>query len=169
MSALPDVVHGVVYAAMDFDAPPERVFRALTDPAELAAWWGADDAYRSFDWQVDLRVGDTYRSRQRSATDPTAPETTVEGEYLVIDPPRLLVCTWRPSWEDVPETTIRYELTPTAAGGTRLVLTHTGFAGRAGACEDHARGWTAVLGWLHAYSERAESEPPPRAALPHPA
>jgi hypothetical protein len=37
------------------DAPPERVFRALTTD-EVERWWGHPDYYRSTDWKVDLRV-----------------------------------------------------------------------------------------------------------------
>ena len=28
-------------------ASPERVFEALTDPAQLAEWWGSDDTLRT--------------------------------------------------------------------------------------------------------------------------
>ena len=51
----PETAHGtrgVARATVDIAAPPERVFRALTDPAELAEWWGPDapgDAARVVD------------------------------------------------------------------------------------------------------------------------
>jgi uncharacterized protein YndB with AHSA1/START domain len=150
MTAVADVAVGTVHAVVEIAAPPEKVFHALTDPRELAAWWGSDDTYRSFDWQIELRTGGKWSCRTRNARD--GGQMSVRGEYLVVEPPRLLVCTWLPSWENFAPTTIRYELEATAKG-TRLSVTHTGFASRA-ACESHAQGWTQVLAWL---SRRAEA------------
>ena len=53
MRALANVDGGVVKAEIEIEAPPERVFHSLTDPGELAAWWGSDDMYRTHDWQID--------------------------------------------------------------------------------------------------------------------
>lgn len=38
--ALADLEAGRLFATVDIAAPAERVFRALTDPAELLQWWG---------------------------------------------------------------------------------------------------------------------------------
>ena len=57
MTAVADVQTGVVRASVEIAAPPEAVFRALTDPTELPRWWGSADAYRTNDWKVDLRPG----------------------------------------------------------------------------------------------------------------
>jgi uncharacterized protein YndB with AHSA1/START domain len=97
MRALANVEAGVVKAEIEIGASPDRVFQALTDPAELAAWWGDAAMYRTYDWQVDLRAGGAWSSRARGAD---GSEMTVGGEYLEVDPPRLLVYTWRPSWDD---------------------------------------------------------------------
>jgi uncharacterized protein YndB with AHSA1/START domain len=43
------------------NAPPERVFTALTDPKELLAWWGDPGAYWCTNWTLDLRVGGRWR------------------------------------------------------------------------------------------------------------
>jgi len=43
-----------IVGGVEVAASPERVYAALTDPAELAAWWGDGDAYRTFDWESDL-------------------------------------------------------------------------------------------------------------------
>ena len=37
-------------------APPERVFRALTDAGELQRWFGSPECPLKF-WQMDARVG----------------------------------------------------------------------------------------------------------------
>ena len=55
--------------------------------------------------------------------------------------------TWRPSWDNFEETTVRYDLVPTATG-TRLLVTHTGFGDRAAQADGTGDGWKRVLDWL---------------------
>lgn len=43
-----------------FDAPPERVFTAWTDPKHLAAWWGPKGFTNSFE-EFDIRPGGHWR------------------------------------------------------------------------------------------------------------
>ena len=147
MRALANVDGSVVKAEIELAASPERVFQALTDGGELAAWWGADDMYRTTEWVVDLRPGGKWSTR---AIGVDGSESTVGGEYLEVDPPRRLVYTWRPSWDNFEETTVRYELVPTALG-TRLLVTHTGFADRATQAEGTGDGWKRVLDWFGDY------------------
>jgi uncharacterized protein YndB with AHSA1/START domain len=151
MRALAIVDEGVITAEIEIAAAPERVFRSLTDPAELAVWWGDDLIYRTYDWQLDLRAGGAWSTRARGAD---GSEMTLGGEYLEVDPPRLLVYTWRPSWDDFVETTVRCELHPTPAG-TRVRITHTGFVGRAPAAEGTGEGWKRVLEWVAEHLEGA--------------
>jgi uncharacterized protein YndB with AHSA1/START domain len=143
---------GTVHAVVEIAAPPERVFQALTDPRELEAWWGSDDWYRSHDWVVDPRPGGQWSVRTTSATG--GPGSTVRGEYIVVDSPRVLEYTWRASWDDFSPTTIRFVLEPAVVdgvAGTRLIMTHTGFADPASAAQSYTPGWSMVLGWLAAY------------------
>jgi uncharacterized protein YndB with AHSA1/START domain len=42
------------------DAPPERVFRAFSEPAHLARWWGPDGFSSTFQ-TFDLRTGGHWR------------------------------------------------------------------------------------------------------------
>ena len=144
MRAVANVDAGVVKAEIEIEATPDRVFRALTDPTELAAWWGSDDMYRTQDWRVDLRPGGKWSARARGA-DGTS--MTIDGEYIEVDPPWRLVYTWRPSWDDFVLTTVRYDLEPTRTG-TRLLVTHTGFGDRDLAATGTGEGWTRVLEWL---------------------
>jgi uncharacterized protein YndB with AHSA1/START domain len=150
MRALANVDGGMIKAEIEIAASPERVFRSLTDAAELEAWWGADDMYRTFDWVIDLRPGGKWSARARGAD---GMESTVDGEYIEVDPPRRLVYTWRPSWDDYAVTTVQYELQPTATG-TRLLVTHTGFGDRAMAAAGTGEGWKRVLEWMGEYVER---------------
>ena len=142
--AIADLSQGMILAVVEIDVPPERVFRALTDPDELAHWWGSPDTYQITEATMDLRVGGPWRTTGRGANG--AP-FTVAGEFLVIEPPRLLVQTWRPDWDGGRTTTIRYQLDPTATG-TRVTVRHEGFGDRQDSCAGHAQGWERVLGWL---------------------
>jgi len=151
MRALANVDGGVIKAEIDLAVPPERVFRSLTDANELAAWWGADEMYRTKDWAIDLRPGGKWSTRTVAAD---GSEATVDGEYLDVDPPRRLVFTWRPSWDDYAVTTIEYELRPIPPG-TRLLVTHTGFGDRATAAAGTGEGWKRVLEWLGEFVEAA--------------
>lgn len=44
----------------DFDAPPDRVWRALTEPEHLRHWLG-DPAFPLTTCEMDVRVGGSYR------------------------------------------------------------------------------------------------------------
>lgn len=145
MFALADVTQGVIHAVIDIEAPPQRVFTALTSADQLASWWGSESTYRTHDWQIDLRPGGAWRCLATNTGNQMV--TTVEGVYLVVDPPRVLEHTWRPSWDGGHETVVRYELEPTRLG-TRVKVLHRGFADRVDACRNHESGWNLVLGWL---------------------
>ncbi|MGI8689341.1 MAG: SRPBCC family protein [Thermomicrobiales bacterium] len=121
-------------------ATPERVFRALTEKAELEAWFVKEAT-------IDLRVGGTLRL----FWDPES----VEGTFLDVDPPRRLVFTWdeRPAIAGI--TTSAFMLTAEGAG-TRLHLVHSGFG--TGAAWDRLfnninGGWDKELQKLRAYLE----------------
>jgi uncharacterized protein YndB with AHSA1/START domain len=140
-----------IVAEVVIAAPRELVWRALTDGRLLATWWGSDDTYRATgDWQLDLRPGGHWECHG-SAADGT--RFSVGGAFVGISPTDRLVMNWEPSWDPTPPTTLDYELTD-GASGTRLRLTHAGFAGYAASRDSHAKGWVRVLGWLAAFAER---------------
>jgi uncharacterized protein YndB with AHSA1/START domain len=123
--------------------PAERVWRALTDPAALAAWFWP----RRFDptAEVDLRVGGRYR------IDGPAVGMAVSGEYVTVEPPHKLVFTWR--WDgEAEETLVTIELTPVAAG-TELALRHERFGDDASR-DNHSQGWHDCLDRLPDYLTR---------------
>jgi len=142
-----DVTAGVIHASVEIAAPPERVFRALTDSNEVVRWWGSPDTYRLEEFTADLRVGGRWRSRGR-AVDGKPFE--VKGEFLEVDAPRLLVQTWIPDWAPGLNTKLSYRLDP-IPGGTRLTVRHEGFGAHREAFEGHTRGWERVLGFLNDY------------------
>ena len=141
-----------VTADIHVAAPAERVFAAITDPKQVGLWWGDCSMYRANKWQTDLRKGGKWRTDGKGAD---GREFYVGGEYLEIDPPRLLVHTWVSSY--MPEKTIvRWELTP-EKGGTRVVVHHSGFAGNVEQAKSHGQGWFRVLGWMQGYVDRGET------------
>ena len=146
--ALADVTRGTVVATVDIMAPAARVFRALSDPAELVQWWGSPETYQSQSMESDFRVGGRWRVEGKRA-DGTS--YSVSGEFLEITPPRRIVQTWSHDWDaNHPATKLTYALDD-IPGGTRVTVHHEGFGDRAAACNEHAMGWEMVLEWLAAH------------------
>lgn len=157
-----DVVTAEIFVA----APPARVFEAITDPKQTAQWWGQKGMYRFTGRHSDLRVGGKWSSE---GIGQDGKIFRVEGEYLEIDPPRLLVHTWNPSYQELPETIVRWELEardlhelqhagPARVGtGTVVRVHHSGFAGNADATKAHGEGWKRVLGWMQVFVEKGET------------
>jgi uncharacterized protein YndB with AHSA1/START domain len=142
--------------SIDIKAPPERVWRALTNVAELSSWFQVaiegDIAPGSEVWMMSVhahRAGQRFRVR-----------------FLEMTPPARFVWEWHPGEVDAnidysrePRTIVTFTLEPTAEG-TRLSVTESGFdeislARRAKVYSDNSQGWTEVLGWLQKYVETA--------------
>jgi len=155
-----------VVAEIFIAAPRERVFQAITDPQQIPKWWGQQGLYRITEWKNELRPGGKWISVGAGA-DGTS--FSVQGEYLEIDPPRLLVHTWIASWSRALQTTVRWELEPQrmhnlqhsgphgAGTGTLVRVRQHGFAGARKEVLDHAKGWTRVLGWMQSFLEKGET------------
>ncbi len=139
-----------VLGELEIAAPVERVFRAITDPRELAAWWGAEGVYRCETWKMPLQAGGEWRCEGHNADG--AP-FHVGGEVVEVDPPHLLVYSWKPSWDvGVPPTLVRWELSAHGSG-TRLCIRHTGFGDNLELAKGYEGGWPRVLGWLEEHMQ----------------
>ncbi|HEY3667400.1 MAG TPA: SRPBCC domain-containing protein [Polyangiaceae bacterium] len=145
--AVADVTRGMLLAAIEIAAPPERVFQAVTSD-ELVRWWGSADTYRTTRWTGDVRVGGAWRADY--APNGGRPFST-QGEFQELDAPRLFVQTWRyvdADWDPSGRvTTITWRFEPTETG-TRVLVRHEGFGDAHASCDNHAAGWERVLGWL---------------------
>lgn len=123
------------------EASCERVFEALTEPAELVTWWGPA-GFTTPEIEMDLSVGGGYRLGMQP---PDGELFYLAGEFLEIDPPSRLAYSFR--WEepdpDDRETVVRVSL-DTVAGVTRLSLWHGEFATQARLAL-HESGWTDSL------------------------
>jgi uncharacterized protein YndB with AHSA1/START domain len=106
-----------------FDAPIEDVFRAWTDPDELAAWYGPATMRTPREQiQIDLRVGGRYELTMVSLDGDR--EFSIGYEIVELSPPKLLVL----KSDAMPEagkdasTTVRVALED-LGGRTRMTLT----------------------------------------------
>lgn len=141
-----------IVSEINIAARPERVFRALTDPAQVVQWWGQKEIYRATEFIADLRVG----GRWHTAGDgPAGAGFTVEGEITELDPPKLLAYTWTASWTGDARTLVRWELSPTPTG-TRVTIRHSGLASRPELAQSYS-GWPRMLTWLQVFLEKGET------------
>jgi len=126
--------------------PVERVWRAVTEPSELAHWFpGAVE--------IDLTVGGKATFTQPGfEVDPELVPTS--GLVTELDPPRLLAFTWG---DDL----LRFELAPEAQGCV-LVFSHR-FENRASAPRS-AAGWNVCVDALVATTDGAVQGPADAAA-----
>jgi len=118
---------------------PEKVWRAITEPAELAGWF-------PMRVDVDLRLGGAMRFVDEHGA-------TSDGEITELDPPRVLAFTW---YGDL----LRFELRP-EGGGCALVFTHSFDA--TGKAPKFAAGWHLCLDALE--SQLAGEQAPAGGAM----
>lgn len=131
------------------EATRERVFEALSEPSQVAAWWGPH-GFTTPDAVINLNVGGGYRFTMQP---PEGEPFHLSGEFLEISPPSSLVYTFRweePDPDDV-ETTVRVTLAK-ADGGTLLSVAQGTFATEA-RLELHRGGWTDSLERLREFVE----------------
>jgi uncharacterized protein YndB with AHSA1/START domain len=146
-----------VITEIEIAAPPDRVFHALVN-REQALQWGCTDAFQVILWEMDLRVGGAWRfiSKERSGKNPPGLDSfDHHGEYLEVDPPRLLVHSWYANWHPDPShrTIVCWDLTPTKTG-TRLKVTHSGLAPLTGAAQGYGDGWPGLVQQIKNFLEK---------------
>jgi uncharacterized protein YndB with AHSA1/START domain len=119
--------------------PVERVWRAVTEPDEMAAWFPSDvEGERAVGAELTFADEDQ-RARAREAGEPTRADGPVfTGRVVAYDPPNVFSFSWGGEL-------LRFELTP-EGDGTVLVFTqllsHRSVAARNGA------GWHQCLAAL---------------------
>ena len=125
-------------------APREAVFRAFTDPAALAKWFGPEGVQVT-DVEVDLRTGGAY-SMVFGETDGSS--HGLSGIYREISPPERLVMTW--VWDHGVmagvETLVTIEF-GAAGAETELTLTHEKLPSQE-SLDMHSQGWTSTFNCL---------------------
>jgi uncharacterized protein YndB with AHSA1/START domain len=124
------------------DAPRPLVFRAWTDPDQIARWWGPK-GFVTVDHDMDVRPGGTYRFTMRS---PEGTDHRKRGVYREIVEPERIVFTFawvepdgQPGHETLITVTLKEE-------GTKTKLTlHQGVFDTVGWRDDHQVGWSSCL------------------------
>ena len=118
-------------------APRERIFSMLTEPAELAKWWGPH-GFTTPRIDLDLRVSGTYRFAMQP---PAGEQFHLTGEFLDIDPPGRLRYTFRWEEPDPDDRTTVVSLSLDDVGdATELALSQGEFATEA-RVSLHRSGW----------------------------
>ena len=150
-----------IISEIDIAASPERVFKALTDPKQLALWFTDDsDSCPVKTWQMDARKGGSYHyaTEKGKVVVNGVSEFECHGEILEFDPPRLLVYTWIANWhlDKNRKTIVRWELEPKGTG-THVKITHSGLAEEKVAREDYRGGWPGVVEKLRQFAETGKA------------
>ena len=125
-----------------YEAAPEEVWSALTEPERLGRWL-ADVA------ELNLRVGGRFllRWREGDGTQET------DGRVLALDPGRLLELDW--TYPGEPSSVARFELRPDG-DGTILVLDHRGLP--PSAIAGYGAGWHSHLDSMEAHLSGGEAD-----------
>ncbi len=142
-----------IVSEIDIAAPPERVFKAISDAEETRRRSPELDVF-----EMDPRVGGRWRLEMKLKKPYRGFDVIRhEGEIVEIDPPRLLAYTWLANFHTDPkmQTLVRLELTATDTG-THLRVRHSGLAQDAAAAKDYAGGWPGVLDKLKTFIEHDE-------------
>jgi uncharacterized protein YndB with AHSA1/START domain len=132
------------------DAPPDIVFKAISDPAELTNWF-PDHAI------LEPRVGGKVRFsfyKEKSAAEHQR-DFLQEGTVKEFIPGKKLSYTWRfNDTPEFPETIVTWELEEIDHNKTRVVLNHLGFTGKETgklSSTEFDNGWTYFLDRLDKY------------------
>jgi len=133
-----------------FDAEPDRVFAAWTDPQAFGSWFGPV-GMKTVLCDVDPKVGGAWRLMGEGKeipgrSEPGVVRPTVSGKYLEIEPPNRLVFTF--AWHETDdfasprgqETIVTLQFKP-AGQRTEMVFTQAVFKEEQ-ALAAHNRGWT---------------------------
>ena len=139
---------------IEVNAPPDRVWRALTTPKDLAAWFRVT-------LEGEITPGaDVWMT----SNSPGHEGQRFQVRVLEMTPPRRFAWQWHPGAVDPAVdyareawTTVTFTLEPSAAG-TRLSVAETGFndislARRAKVFQDNTQGWAEVIVWIQKYAE----------------
>lgn len=132
---------------------PEKVWRAITEPAHLSQWY----PFRAT--ELDLRVGGTIHFDDGRGM-------TMEAVITELDAPRVFAFSERAPAEMQRESTdlVHFELRPDGAG-CLLIFTHT-FSDRPAAAS-YASGWHTCLDGLEMLLDGRPVEPPEMMAELH--
>jgi uncharacterized protein YndB with AHSA1/START domain len=124
-----------VVLSIEIDAPPERIYAALTDPRQLDQWLAARA-------EIDPRPGGVYAygwtSEHEGRTVPVGP-----ARFIELVPGRRVVHDWSYIGEGASQ--VAWELAPLPGGRTRVTLRHIFSDPYPASREGYAQGWSRFL------------------------
>jgi uncharacterized protein YndB with AHSA1/START domain len=132
--------------SIEIDAPPEAVYKALTDEKELVQWMPTEA-------KMDLRMGGTLRFKFHWAARNV--DTEVTGKIVELIPGRKVSYTWISAMrsdrdparqESGPAALVTWSLEALPGRRTRVTLVQKGFDERYR--QDGESGWEHFLGQL---------------------
>jgi uncharacterized protein YndB with AHSA1/START domain len=141
---------------IDIDAPPERVWRALTTAKELSEWFKV-----SLDGEIEAG-----REVWMTSLYPGHENIRFRVAFIELTPPTRFVWQWHANAVDQTfdyskeqRTTVTFTLEPNGRG-TRLTVSETGFDGvslgrRAKAFSENSKGWAEVIVWIKQHVEHS--------------
>lgn len=128
----------------EFQASPERIYEAWTNPAILQKWWGPEGVGVPV-LKLDVREGGSWTTTMQSDQ---MGERIVSGRYIALEPPNRLVFTW--GWVDNGtrghETEVEIVLIK-AGSKTTMILTQKVFSDIENR-NNHRFGWTSSFNKL---------------------
>lgn len=126
--------------------PPEVSFKVFCE--DIGKWWPGGFGGRDSRLCLELEVGARFFERRADGTEYEI------GRVTAYQPSSLVAFTWRaPSWDVITQVEIRFSA---EAGGTRLVLEHSGWEQSAKTSEartNYDSGWGTILGHYQAVFE----------------
>ena len=103
-------MHDPIHDTIELPAPPERIYRALIDSEQFAAWSGAAA-------DIGASDGDAF----------SCFDSMIAGRNIELVPNQRIVQAWRVfNWQPGVFSIVRFELTESDSG-TRLNFSHVGF------------------------------------------
>jgi uncharacterized protein YndB with AHSA1/START domain len=131
---------------------PERVWRAITEPSEMAQWFPSNvEGDRVVGAELTF-VDDAQRAAAIESGEPTRVEGPMfHGRVITFDPPNVFAFTWGAE-------VLRFELLP---DGNETVLVFTQLLSHQSVAARNGAGWHACLGALDGLLGAAVSEAEP--------
>lgn len=138
----------ILELSRNIKAPPDRVYAAWTDPAQLKQWFAPEDV-TTVDFVADVRVGGKYRW---DLIHSDGEKMSASGEYRELQPGKKIVFTWQ--WEDdeawTNQTSIVTITLTESSGGTDLQFRHEQLPS-VESRDRHIGGWSSILDKLEKF------------------
>lgn len=143
------VIHNTFVIERSYSATPERVFAALSDPAQKRRWFAESEGHTIEEFETDFRVGGAEHARYRfkENTPLKGAVLTHDGSFQDIRPGRRIVIASTMAIGDnrISASLATFELLPTEKG-THLVFTHqAAFFEGADGPQMREAGWNGLL------------------------